>query len=272
MAVSLQISLVAPPTPPRRWMLFLHGILGSGTNLRGLARRLVEARPGWGVALVDLRLHGASQGLAPPHTVAAAAADLLTLDEAIPGPIEGIMGHSFGGKVTLDYLTRKPGISVAWVLDAMPGARPGGRGSEGTLRTVDALGQVGTSFSSRQEFIERLMALGQEESTARWLAMNLVREGELFVQKLDMIGLRAMLDDYFVRDLWGVVESPPPGLSLGLVIGGKSRVFDAAEQARAEQAALRSGGRVAVHVLPGAGHWVHVDDPSGLLALVSASM
>lgn len=270
---SLQLALVTPPTPPRRWMLFLHGILGSGTNLRALARRLVEARPSWGAALVDLRLHGASRDLPPPHTLAAAAADLATLTDAIPGPIAGITGHSFGGKVALQALAQRPqGVEVAWVLDAMPGPRPGGRGSETTLRTFEALERAGQRFDSRQQFVDRIVALGHDEGTARWLAMNLDRDGDSFVLALDLPALRAMLDDYFARDLWGVIEAPPPGLALNLVVGGKSRVFDAAELARATTAAQRSSGRVAVHTLPQAGHWVHIDEPDRLFALMSASM
>ena len=47
---------------PSRWMLVLHGILGSGGNFRTIARRLVAARPEYGFALVDLRHHGQSPG------------------------------------------------------------------------------------------------------------------------------------------------------------------------------------------------------------------
>ena len=64
----------APGTIPSRWVLFLHGFLGAGRNWASIGRGVVEARPDWGVVLVALRLHGDSQGLAPPHTVAASAA------------------------------------------------------------------------------------------------------------------------------------------------------------------------------------------------------
>ena len=47
-------ALVEPPAgKPQKWMLFLHGILGSGANWRSFARALVKERPEWGAVLVD---------------------------------------------------------------------------------------------------------------------------------------------------------------------------------------------------------------------------
>ena len=70
--------LVAPTgaSAPTQWLLVLHGILGSGVNWRTFAKRLVTARPEWGAVLVDLRMHGESQGAPPPHTLASAAVDV----------------------------------------------------------------------------------------------------------------------------------------------------------------------------------------------------
>ena len=73
-ACNLAFSTVtANGAAPSQWMFFLHGIFGSGANWRTFAKRFVEARPSWGAALVDLRMHGASQNCAPPHTIEAAA-------------------------------------------------------------------------------------------------------------------------------------------------------------------------------------------------------
>jgi esterase len=261
------------PEPPTRWVLFLHGILGSGANWRSFARRLVESRPGWGAALIDLRAHGASVGLAPPHTVAAAAADLEAILPRLAGPVEAVVGHSFGGKVALAFLERQgatPG--PVWVLDATPGPRPGGRGSESTMAVLSLLEGLPRRFASREAFIGEIVSAGQPAPLAQWLAMNLEREGDEVVFSLDLAAIRAMLEDYFALDLWHVVERPPRGAALHVVIGGRSDVIDAADRARLERAAGESGGRLAVHVLERAGHWVQVDDPDGLLALVQASM
>ena len=64
-------------------VLVLHGILGSGRNLRSFAQRLAQARPELRLWLVDLRNHGDSQGAPPPHTIAACCDDLDALVRAI---------------------------------------------------------------------------------------------------------------------------------------------------------------------------------------------
>ncbi len=55
--------ITAPEATPTKAVLFLHGILGTGANLRSHARRFVQAHPEFLGVLVDLRAHGNSQGV-----------------------------------------------------------------------------------------------------------------------------------------------------------------------------------------------------------------
>jgi esterase len=247
---------------PTRWVLFVHGILGSGSNWRTFARRWVDERPDWGAVLVDLRMHGQSQDLAPPHTVQAAAQDLVELAQAV-GPVEAIVGHSFGGKVALAYVDRVNGeLSRAVILDSTPGARLDHRGSETTLKVLAFLERVGP-MPSRNAFVDAGVGAGLERGIAQWLAMNLVQRGDRFEVKLDLAAIHALLDDYFRRDLWEVFERPPGRVRFDVVLGGRSNVFDAAERARLNAIAERLPDRLRVFELSEAGHWVHVDDPEG---------
>ncbi|MBI2394182.1 MAG: alpha/beta fold hydrolase [Deltaproteobacteria bacterium] len=259
---------------PEAWMLFLHGILGSGPNLRTIARRFVQARPRWGAVLVDLRMHGSSQDFAPPHTVEAAARDLFALDPRVPGPVRAVWGHSFGGKVALQYAYAAEGgheLEHLVIVDSNPGARPGGRGSESTLRVVDTLQELPPWFPTREAFVDELQRRGYELPIAQWLAMNLER-GEHGVRfGLDVSAIHALLDDYFARDLWHVVEDPPGRCRVHVINGGRSNVYDAADRARVEALAQRSD-RVSLHVVAEAGHWVHADAPDALLDIMIAAV
>jgi pimeloyl-ACP methyl ester carboxylesterase len=253
-------------------MLFLHGILGSGANWRMIAKRFIAARPRWGAVLVDLRMHGASLSFAPPHTVANAAQDLVALEARVPGPIRGILGHSFGGKVALQW-TREEGerlgLERAFIIDSNPGARPDGRGSEGTIKVVELLATLPESFPTRQSFVEEIQRRGQDLAIAQWLAMNLERDGDKLRFALDVNAIRALLDDYFARDLWSVVENPPGDAKIVLINGAKSNVYDENDRARAE-AIVAKNERVSLHIVPRAGHWVHADAPEALHDLLVA--
>ena len=244
-------------TPARR-MLLLHGILGSGANLRTLAKRLAAAAPDWGFVLVDLRMHGLSQGFAPPHTVAAAARDLFALEVDPSTPIAGVLGHSFGGKVALAYAeSRRASLEHVVLLDANPGARDAAR--LGASQMIEMLATLPDTFASREEFVECVRARGVgDRAEAEWLATNLRRDGEVFRWRLDLEAMRQMIDDYAARDLWPVVEAGGASPTFDLIIGGASDAFTAEDRARALEAAEKNGAVRAI-VVDGARHWVHVD-------------
>ena len=71
-------------------MFLLHGIYGAGRNWGSVARRLVRARPGWSVSLVDLRSQGRSPRLSP-HTMHACASDLLRLEDHLDRPVDAAL-------------------------------------------------------------------------------------------------------------------------------------------------------------------------------------
>jgi pimeloyl-ACP methyl ester carboxylesterase len=276
--------ITAPGATPARWMLVLHGILGSGANWRTFILRLAAARPEWGFLLVDQRLHGRSQGAPPPHTIEAAAEDLIRLGASIPLPIAGVMGHSFGGKVALAY-TAAVGhvLDETWVLDASPGARHDR--SSSTEAVLGALREVPQPLPSRERFFEIMASRGYPRAFAEWLAMNLRHADDGYRLRLDLDAVSALLDAYFSTDLWPVLERAghdggpsegppsPPGhaRAFHVVVAGRSDAFDAADRARLAALAERDP-RVHAHLIAEAGHWVHVDAPAALLALLSGAL
>jgi esterase len=260
----------APSATPSRWMLVLHGILGSGGNFRTLARRLAAAHPDWGFVLVDLRAHGQSLDAPPPHTVAAAAEDLVRLGATLGLDVRGVLGHSFGGKVALAYAGLRAGaLEQIWVLDASPGPRPDGMQSEGAPQVLGVLEALPETFTSREQFIALVRAQGLSQPIADWLAMNVRREGDSFSFRLDLDVIKTLMLDYFEVDLWPLLERPGLGRAVHFVLGGRSTTVSAADRARLGVIAARGPG-LRVHELPNAGHWVHADDPEGVFSILDA--
>ncbi len=263
----------AEGSSPDAWVMILHGILGMGQNFRSFARKLVQRAPTFGLCLVDLPQHGGSRRLPPPHTLDAAVDALGELHARLPGPLHALVGHSFGGKVALSFLAADvaPELREVVVLDSNPGPREGGRGSESTLAVLRKLRALPPTFESRADFVARLRASGETDSIAQWLAMNLVREGDVLRFGLDLDAIDALLDDYFARDSWATFEHPPREVGITAVVGGRSEVFQEADRTRLARAAA-ANPRVHLHVIPAAGHWVHVEAQDETLDQVAEAL
>lgn len=255
-------------SPAGRQALVLHGILGTKTNWRTVIRKVAERAPQWGFVLPDLRNHGDAQGIAGPHTLDAAARDL----DALGGPFDAVIGHSYGGKVALAWAATTPvAPSLVVTVDSNPGPRPDRRGAEGTTLLVDALATMGGPFPTREAFTAALVAKGFARDLAAWVAMNVAARDGAWRLRTDVTAIRAMLDDYFARDLWPVVESPRDHTRVLAIVGGTSSSLDAGDRARLTRAAARCE-RVRVAVVEGAGHWVHVDAPEETVTLLAEAL
>lgn len=256
--------VTAERASPSTWIYVLHGIYGAGRNWSSVLRRLVRERPEIGAVLVDLREHGDSKGFPPPHTLEAAAGDLYELAESLDIFPDALLGHSFGGKVALQYARDHPGsLRQVWVVDSTPSARePSGSAWE----MLDRLRGLAAPFASRDDVIEGLARQGVARPIGQWMATNLERtDGELR-WRLDFDVVEALLRDFFRRDLWDVVESPPEPLEVHVVKAEASSVLSEEDVARIGEAAARTG-RVHLHRVRG-GHWVNADNPEAIHALL----
>ncbi len=256
--------------PTTRWVLMLHGILGSGGNLRSIARRMISATPGWGAVLVDLRMHGDSLDLPPPHTIANAAKDLDTLASTLNADVGAVFGHSFGGKVALEWVRSRHGeLARAIIVDSLPGRRPSERRQDTSLNVLDSLSVLPKAWPSRAAFQSSLAKSGYSPALVSWLSMNLMARNNEYAWRLDLDAIRALLLDYFELDLWPVVETPPGSVVIDLVVASQSTVFDETDRERARRAGVNTS-RVRTHFVD-ADHWVHVDSPDALVGLWTAT-
>ncbi|MDB4956652.1 MAG: alpha/beta hydrolase fold protein [Myxococcales bacterium] len=248
---------------PAHWLLLTHGIYGAGSNWRGIARKLNERRPDWGVLLVDLRHHGRSESGGKPNDLEAAAGDLRALIDEVP--VTAMAGHSFGGKVVLAARRlAPPDLRQTWMLDATPGARPDAEADPDNtvMRVLELLERSPRSWTRRDGFVEAMVAAGQTPALAQWLGMNLVAGEGGYVLRLDLGAIRELLHDYFAQDLWSVVEDPTLPGDVEIVIADRSPAVSDADQRRLAD----MPPHVHVHHVD-AGHWLHIDAPSEVVEL-----
>ncbi len=245
-----------------------HGILGSRQNWRGFVRHLAADLPEWRFVLLDHRNHGDAAGAPGPHTVDACADDLASLAAHLGQPPEVVVGHSFGGKVVLAYSERHGAdLEQVWVLDASPEAWSAEAAAGNDVsRVVAALGAVPQPLARRDDVVEILTGQGFSMMLARWMTTNLRGGPGGYRWRFDLPAVREMMVDYYRRDLWLALEAPRVAPEVVVV---RAALSDRWDDAVLERIASPPGGApTRLVTLPDAGHWLHVDQPDALRALM----
>lgn len=256
----------------RRTALVLHGALGSGQNFRGFAKKLMEVRPDYAFVLVDLRAHGRSRSAPAPHTLQSAASDLTRLVEALRRDepqlpdVRCLIGHSLGGKVALECARLGADwLGQVFLLDSNPGTQDPAAAHE--IRSVlQAIRGVPMPAASRAQVVGHLRAQGLSSGLSNWMTTNLERRSDELYWVFDLTAIEELLVDYFRQDLWPYLEQERQGPEVQLIVAEQSDRWSADMRERALH--LSEATRARTRVLPQAGHWLHVDNPEGLLELM----
>uniref|UniRef100_A0A7S3GLL4 AB hydrolase-1 domain-containing protein n=1 Tax=Palpitomonas bilix TaxID=652834 RepID=A0A7S3GLL4_9EUKA len=262
----------------KKTALVLHGIMGNKGNWRTFANRLAKRYNGWDFVCVDLRNHGDFTDVDGPHTLEACAHDLVKLGDDMRWGEEGgphaVIGHSFGGKVAMQYLQDshvKP--EYTWVLDAIPYTLPlsyGKSDPNSAQQVMEFCAELPATMPDRNYLIDFLMEKGTKKSIALWMTTNLERDAEKggYRLKFNAGTLQEMYTSYASTEFHHFLEEGVPEESqLHFVRGGKSYAWQQADVDGVQQAA-DSHDNIFFHLLPTAGHWVHTDDPDGLISLL----
>ena len=268
------------PHPPTA--VLIHGILGSRRNLLSFAKRLAQAFPSWQFVLVDLRCHGqtASMPSAPggEHSVTSAARDVLGTLNALKIYPHSLIGHSFGGKVAMSMVhqfgKRLPRPVQVWVLDTVPGDVWCEAGDH-PRDTIEHCRTIAMPVPTRKFLVDSLVGAGFTLEGAQWMTTNLTPcardafpdapDGAL-TWTFDLAGIVEMYKSYEATDLWPMLETPPAGLEVDFVRAERSAfVWADGDVARMTDTGAR------VHFLRDASHWVHIDNPEGLLEILAPS-
>lgn len=254
---------------PSKTALMLHGILGSKRNLTSFAWRIVKAHPDWRIVLVDLRNHGASSGFSGPHTLGACAQDVMHLGQTLALRFDSIIGHSFGGKVALACAEIARPKQV-WVLDTNPGKTPlEHRGHTSVIGVMHALRQIALPLATRKDVVEELVAHGISRPVALWMTTNVKEIPGGLGWNFDLDVIEEMLASYAQTSFWPQLNEASGQIRYDFVRALSENRFSSEELDLFAQASKQ--GLVHLHGLENSGHWVHIDNPDGLLDIMSPS-
>ncbi len=255
MAIELNSEVSGSGAP----LLVLHGLFGSATNWRSIARQLADTHQ---VHAIDLRNHGAS-----PWD---STMDYLVMADDLRHYIDrhqlqdaSIMGHSMGGKTAMALALAHPDrLARLIVVDIAPRSYHDALSSYAqAMRSVDLM-----AAASRAEVQRQLQGLLPDASVAPFLVQNLVQRDEHFDWRINL----------------GAITSCMPSL-VDFPAELKSRRFD--KPTTAITGALSDyvpGGDtgafapmftdLAVEVIANAGHWVHADQPQPFIEAVRRAL
>ncbi|XP_057728233.1 uncharacterized protein LOC130944096 [Arachis stenosperma] len=280
-----------PEKPYTSTAFFIHGFLGSSRNWRSFSRNLLASlsnsspSSNWRTVMVDMRNHGksAERKLDPPHDMENAAKDLADLVKAEEWRWpEVVIGHSMGGKVALQFLQScsrgEYGDSALcpkqlWVLDSVPGEVNPLNSNEEVRDVLRTLQSLPSRIPSRKWLVNHLLGLGYSKALSDWIGTNLKKVDDHETWVFDLQNAQQMFDSYWEKSYWNLLENPPKGTEIIIVRAEKSDRWDedAVEriQKLANREATESLGKVSFSLLPNSGHWVHVDNPKGLLEILA---
>jgi pimeloyl-ACP methyl ester carboxylesterase len=182
-----------------------------------------------------------------------------------------VVGHSFGGKVALQYAAiADESLEQTWILDANPAAPADDLArisSRHVVRVLEALPRIPQPLDSREALVELLRSQGFTQDLAAWMTTNLRREADGYHWRFDLDGVLDMVADYARSDFFPDLEAGHFRGRIDIVRAARTR-WPNYDLNRLQGLEARSDGRFGIHVLQAAGHWVHIDNAAGLLELL----
>jgi len=242
-------------------LLILHGLFGLSDNWATVGKLLAES---FEVYLIDLRNHGSS-----PHsdewTYTAMAEDIKETMANVLGGMENgertsainhqpsaiLMGHSFGGKVAMQFASMYPEkLEKLIVVDMAPKDYPGHQfGFIEKLISIDL-----AAMKSRKEAEAQLTAIIKDRATVQLLLKNIIWSAEnKLAWKFNLKAIAANQNN--IGQTFSIKNKiDTPAL---FIRGERSNYILDADITEIKKIFSHSEFKT----IEGAGHWVHADKP-----------
>ena len=244
-------------------VVILHGLFGTSDNWGSVGKELSEpttaGEPALDVLLVDLRDHGRS-----PHTDAISyplmAADVHALLTKLGLKDVVLVGHSMGGKTAMSFAQQWPELlKKLIVIDISPREH-----ANNQAHIVEALRTADLSLGRTRKQVEADVAkFVKEPGVVQFLMKNVYWKTE---EELAWRVNVALLD----RELPAILAAIGPGTVRAPTIfvrGGQSDYI-----VREDIPAIKEQfPNSRIETVPYAGHWVHVQAPDEVIALIRES-
>jgi len=196
-----------------------------------------------------------------------------------------IIGHSWGGRIALRYSAMMAQqqqsassnqhhhdhqeLKSLWLLDTVPG-----QVNDSVEQVISAIENFQANHAqSGLDKKAMLKILIDEYQLSMPLAQWLISSFDIAAKQFmfDFQVAQDMLPEFQQQDFYGLINqclSSTESMQIHLVRGGKNQGWTVDVLQQLNQLQRSSGNRFHVHVLPKAGHWVHIDDRDGLVRMI----
>lgn len=249
MRVSLSYKAQGVVGPP---VVILHGLLGSSSNWRSIARRLAERHR---VFVLDLPNHGDS-----PHvdhmSYPAMAKDVSAFLDEHGIDSATLIGHSMGGKTAMRLALDSPRrVDRLVVVDIAPTVS-----EHDHVPVLHAMACLDMARITRRSDAEQMLAADVADAGMRqFLLQNLTSTAEGFAWRINLDGIENSLANLLDFPLDADAQ-PFTGAALFLRGGQSDYVLP-----KDETVIRRLFPRAEIVTIEGAGHWLHAEQPAAFL-------
>jgi len=240
-------------------VVVLHGLFGSATNWRSVARQLSGAHE---VHALDLRNHGASPWDAVMDYDAMADDVRHYIDRHQLQNVT-VMGHSMGGKTAMALALAHPDrLERLIVVDIAPHSYTDALSSyTQAMRSVDLM-----AAASRTEVQRQLQGLLPDASVAPFLVQNLVQRNEHFDWRINLAAIASCMPS--LVDFPAALKKRRFDKTTTVIAGALSDYVAVGDVS----SFAPMFPNLQVEVIAGAGHWVHADKPQEFIAAVQRAL
>lgn len=235
-------------------VIILHGLLGMLDNWHSFSKTLSEK---YWIISVDQRNHGRSFH-SSDIDYPLMAEDLLEFMDELHIPKCHILGHSMGGKTSMQFINDYPDrIDKAIIVDIAPKAYKGGH-----EHILNALRKIKINeVKDRQEVQDQLMKELNDQGTVLFLMKNLTRnKNSSYEWKANIKSLQSNYHNITAA----LNLSGPLDTNIAFIRGGLSEYIKDEDFVPIKSIFPNSE----FHTVEDAGHWVHADDMQTLLEIV----
>ena len=237
-------------------LVVAHGLFGSAKNFNSLGRKLAAGRR---VVLVDMRNHGDSP-CDVEVTYVAMASDLAAVIEKHCNNKAMVLGHSMGGKAAMALALTRPDVLAGCIIaDIAPVAYA--HTHQPFIAAMRAMNLTGVE---RRSQADPLLADAIPDAMMRaFILQNLVFEEKKAHWRLNLKALDEGMPDLIGWD--SVLDRNPYGGPSFFLHGGASEYMTPVLVPRVREVFPRAE----IDSIPGAGHWLHAEQPQVFLEKVS---